>query len=118
MLKPVLLLISLENITVPEEELLKGNTFAEVGGTINSDPVKNWKELLGFPSDEVVEKIIEATTQLCAEPIEMERREIPRQYQKTLMLPLHSRILRGRVDAGTMFATVKSILNYICVQRL
>ena len=77
---------------------------------------KNWKELLGFPSKEVLEKTLKATTQLCAEPVEMERREMPKQHRKKRLLPLHPRRLRGRVDSDTFFSTVKSIRSYKCVQ--
>ena len=77
---------------------------------------KNWKELLGFPSKEVLEKTLEKTTQLCAEPVEMERRELPKQHRKKRLLPLHPRRLRGRTDSDTFFSTVKSIRGYKCVQ--
>jgi hypothetical protein len=63
-----------------------------------------------------MEKTLESTTQLCAEPVEMERREIPRQHRKKRLLPLHPRRLRGRTDTDTFFSSVKSIRGYKCVQ--
>ena len=41
-----------------------------------------WKELLGFPSDEVMEKTLESTTQMQVEPVELERREVPKQHSE------------------------------------
>ena len=92
-----------------EETSNEDNSSGKIG-------IKDWKALLGFPSDQVLEKTLNATTQLCAEPIEAERREIPRQHRKKRLLPLHPRRLKGRVDSDTFFSTVKSIRNYKCVQ--
>lgn len=96
-----------------QEEIIVPARQVRFADDVNLD---HWKQLLGFPSDEVVEKTIESTTQLLHEPVEMERREIPRQHRKKRLLPLHPKRLRGRVDADTFFSTVKSIRNYKCVQ--
>ena len=82
----------------------------------NDVGLKHRKELLGFPSDEVVGKTLESTTQLCSEPVEMEKRELPRQHRKKRLLPLHPRRLCGRTDSDTFFSSLKSIRGYKCVQ--
>jgi hypothetical protein len=64
----------------------------------------------------VTAKTIQATTQLCVEPIEMENREAPRQHRKQRLMPLHPRRLEGRTDSDTFFASEKSIRNFTCVQ--
>ena len=96
---------------IPEEEIPGGSR-----GGGNTGSVKDWKALLAFPSQKVLENTLKATTQLCSEPVEMEKREIPRQHRKKRLLPLHPRRLRGRVDSDTFFSTIKSIRNYKCVQ--
>ena len=40
------------------------------------------KALLGFPSEDVVEKTLEYTTQTQVEPFESESREIPKQHSQ------------------------------------
>ena len=78
--------------------------------------VKEWKKLLAYPSDLVVEKTLRSTTQLQVEPVESERREIPKQHRKKRLLMFHPRRLRGRTDTDTFFSTVKSIRGYLCIQ--
>lgn len=75
-----------------------------------------WKECLGHPSDEVVKRTLENTTQYCAEPVEMEKRELPRQHRKKRLPPLHPRRLPGVTATDTFFSSVKSIRNHTCVQ--
>ena len=77
---------------------------------------EEWKQLLAFPSDQVVEKTLMSTTQMQVEPIESERREIPRQHRKKRLLMLYPRRLKGRTDTDTFFSTIKSIRGYLCVQ--
>jgi hypothetical protein len=64
----------------------------------------------------VTKKTLEATTQLCFEPVEMENREAPRQHRKKRLMALHPRRLEGRSDSDTFFATIKSVRNYTCIQ--
>ena len=104
-----------EQKPVPEEEILVSSPSPGPLGK-GKRTVEEWKELLGFPSDKVVEKTLEATTQLQVEPVEAERREIPRQHRKKRLLMLHPRRIPGRTDADTVFATVKSIRGYRCAQ--
>ena len=66
-----------------------------------------WKLLLGFPSEDVVEKTLESTTQMQVEPVESECREIPKQHRKKQLLMLHPRRLKGSTDTDTFFSTVK-----------
>ena len=47
-----------------------------------SKGVMDWKATLGYPNEKVLKKTLETTTQLCAGPVEMEQREIPRQHKK------------------------------------
>ena len=77
---------------------------------------EEWKQLLAFPSDQVVEKTLMSTTQMQVEPVESERREIPRQHRKKRLLMLYPRRLKGRTDTDTFFSTIKSIRGYLCVQ--
>ena len=88
---------------------------AEVS-TASVTTMPNWQASLGYPSKKTLEKTIEMTTQLCAEPVEMEIREIPRQHRKKRLLPLHPRRLKGRVDSDTFFSSIQSIRGYKCVQ--
>jgi hypothetical protein len=101
-----------DNPVVPKEEVLvqDSNTLPESAvkhGNVKSR--RNWKELLGFPNDDALERTLDATTQFCAEPVKMEQREIPRQHQKKRLYPLHPRRLTGRVDTDTFFSSIKSV---------
>ena len=64
----------------------------------------------------MVEKTLESATQMQVEPVELVRREIPKQHRKKRLLMLHPRRLKGRADTDTFFSTVKSIRGYLCVQ--
>ena len=77
---------------------------------------KRWKSCLGFPTDKVLANTLEATTQLRAEPVEMENRDFPRQHRKKRLPSLHVRRIPGRVDTDTFYSTVKSKRKYTCVQ--
>ena len=88
---------------------------AEVS-TASVTTMPNWQASLGYPSKKTLKKTIEMTTQLCAEPVEMEIREIPRQHRKKRLLPLHPSRLKGRVDIDTFFSSIQSIRGYKCVQ--
>ena len=87
--------------------------------TISKDTVNGmlkWKENLAYPSEEILSKTMEATTQHCAAPVEMETRILPRQHRKPRVLPLHPRRLKGRTDTDTFFSSIPSIRNFKCVQ--
>ncbi len=103
-----------EQLAPEEEETSPSQSVNPIGKGKRS--VAEWKDLLAFPSDKVVEKTLEATTQLQVEPVESERREIPRQHRKKRLPMLHPRRLAGRTDADTVFSTVKSIRGYRCLQ--
>ena len=75
-----------------------------------------WRERLGFCPADVLTATMEATTQLCSSPVEMDNREAPRQHRKSRVLPLHPRRVPGRTDSDTYFSTVKSVRGYTCVQ--
>ncbi len=102
--------ITEEELSVPQSDLEPkvGKGFRTIK--------EEWKELLAFPSDEVVEKTLKSTTQMQVGPIESERREIPKQHKKKRLLMLHPRCLNGRMDTDTFFSTVKSIHGYLCKQ--
>ena len=80
-----------DQIEAPEEEAQVATPDVEPTVEKGKRSTKEWKELLVFPSDEVVEKTLEATTQLKVEPVEAERREIPRQHRKKQLQMLHPR---------------------------
>ena len=98
-----------------EEPIIDDSSDTPLTGK-GSRSIDEWKALLSFPSDNVVEKTLTSTTQLQVEPVESERREIPRQHRKKRILMLHPRRLRGRTDTDTFFSTIKSIRGYLCVQ--
>ena len=77
---------------------------------------QHWRQLLAYPSEDVVKHTLQSTTQYCVEPIEMELRDIPRQHRKKRISPLHPRRLGGRVDTDTFFSSVKSVRGYKCIQ--
>ena len=66
-----------EQEQVPEEEI---SVSSPSPGPIGKGKrtVEEWKELLAFPSDKLVEKTLEATMQLQVEPVEAECGEVPR----------------------------------------
>jgi hypothetical protein len=66
----------------------KGNAMRHLPAAIT--PVSApWKERLGNPPDIITEKTLEATTQLCEAPVEMDKREAPRQHRKKRVQALH-----------------------------
>ena len=75
-----------------------------------------WRERLGFPPENVMAATLTATTQLCANPVEMDNREAPRQHRKSRVLPLHPRRIEGRTDSDTYFSSIKSVRGFTCVQ--
>ena len=97
---------------MPEEECLIHQSEAEPVAGKGKRTVAKWKELLSYPSEDVIEKTLELTTQMQVEPIESKRREIPRQYCKKRLLMLHPRRLKGHTDTDTFFSSVKSIRGY------
>ena len=69
-----------EEPAVPEEEQLVPHSGVEPKFGKGKRSNSEWKELMGFPSDEVMEKTLESTTQMQVEPVELERREVPKQH--------------------------------------
>ena len=96
-------------------DLLKQSLRRGRGSAVTENPTL-WEERLGHPPEMVMAKTLQATTQLCTHPIEMENREAPRQHRKQRLLPLHPRRLEGRTDSDTFFASEKSIRNFTCIQ--
>ncbi len=102
-------------IPINAPELLK-QSLRRGKGSIVPESIPHWEERLGNSPEMVTAKTLEATTQLCSEPVEMENRDAPRQHRKQRLLSLHPRRLQGRTDSDTFFASEKSIRNYTCVQ--
>jgi hypothetical protein len=75
-----------------------------------------WEEQLGNCPELLVAKTLEAMTQLCTDPVEMENQEAPQQHRKKPLLPLHPKRVIGPTNLDTFFSSVKSIENYTCVQ--
>jgi hypothetical protein len=68
-----------------------------------------WEERLGYAPELITVKTLEATTQLCSSPVEMDRRENPRQHCKTrIQAPHPIRRITSRTDLDTFFSLVKS----------
>ena len=70
---------------MPDEEIAFHNNTDPKAGK-GERTVGEWKQLLAFPSDEVVERTLMSTTQLQVEHVESERRDIPRQHKKKQLL--------------------------------
>lgn len=102
-------------IPINAPDLLK-QSLRRGKGSIVPENSQHWESRMGNSPELVTAKTIEATTQLCAQPVEMENREAPRQHRKQRLLPLHPRRLEGRTDSDTFFASEKSIRNFTCVQ--
>ena len=90
-----------DDISVPEETVL-------VPVWKNNKKNQRWKTCLGYPTDKILTKTLNTTTQLRAEPIEMENRKFPRQHRKKRLSSLHVRRIPGRVDTDTFFSTINS----------
>ena len=105
-----------EKESIPEEELTVHETVTEPEAGKGKRTVAEWKELLDFPSESVVEKTLLSTTQLQVKPVKSEHRNIPKQHRKKQLLMLHPRRLRERTNTDTFFSTVKSIRGYLCIQ--
>jgi len=102
-------------IPINSTQLLRHSLRRERGNVTSENP-DDWERKLGYPAEAVLAKTIEATTQLCVAPIEMENRVAPRQHRKQRLLPLHPRRLEGRTDSDTFFSSLKSIRGYTCAQ--
>ena len=57
-----------EKEMIPEEEVVVNNSTLEPEAGKGKRTNKEWKQLLAFPSDEVVEKTLTSTTQMQVEP--------------------------------------------------
>jgi hypothetical protein len=75
-----------------------------------------WEERLGYAPELITVKTLEATTQLCSSPVEMDRRENPRQHRKTRIQSLYPRRITGRTDSDTFFSWVESVQTFMSVQ--
>jgi hypothetical protein len=75
-----------------------------------------WEERLGYAPELITVKTLEATTQVCSSPVEMDRRENPRQHRKTRIQALHPRRITGRTDSDTFFSSVKSVRKFMSAQ--
>jgi len=58
------------------------------------------------------------TTELQVEPVESERRDIPRQHRKKPMLQLYLRRLKGRTDTDTFFLQSNQSVDTVCADFL
>ena len=75
-----------------------------------------WEERLGNEPELLTVKTLEATTQLCESPVEMDRREAPKRHHKKIILALYPRRIEGRTYSDTFFSSIKSVRNFACVQ--
>jgi hypothetical protein len=75
-----------------------------------------WEERLGNALELITVKTLEATTQLWESPVEVDKREAPRQHRKKRVLALHPKRLEGRTDSDTFFSSIKSIRGFACIQ--
>ena len=75
-----------------------------------------WEERLANSPELITVKTLDATTQYCEAPVEMEQRENPRQHRKSRLHALHPRRVTGRTDSDTFFASVKLIRNFAHIQ--
>jgi hypothetical protein len=75
-----------------------------------------WKERLGNPPEEITKKTLQAMTHLCESPVEMDKREAPRQHRKKRVQAFHPKRIEGRTDSDTFFLSIKSVRGYACIQ--
>jgi hypothetical protein len=75
-----------------------------------------WEERLGYAPELITVKTLEAMTQLCSSPVEMDQRENPRQHRKTRIQALHPRRITGRTDSDTFFSSVETVRKFMSVQ--
>jgi hypothetical protein len=75
-----------------------------------------WEERLGYAPELITVKTLKATAQLWSSPVEMDRRENPRQHCKTRIQALHPRRITGRTDLDTFFSSVESVRKFMSVQ--
>jgi hypothetical protein len=90
-------------------------TARRAPGGIVPDPAP-WEERLGYAPELITVKTLEAMTQLCSAPVEMDQRENPRQHRKTRIQALHPRRITGRTDSDTFFSSVETVRKFMSVQ--
>ncbi len=101
-------------IPINSPDLLRQSLRRGRGSVANKRAI-DWEARLGNSPEKIIEKTLEATTQLCVNLIEMENRDAPRQHRKQRLLSLHPRRLEGRTDSDTFFVSEKSVRNFTCV---
>jgi hypothetical protein len=93
----------------------KGNAIRRSPAATVPTPAP-WNERLGNPPELITAKTLEATTQLCESPVEIDKREAPRQHRKKRVQALHPSRIEGRPDSDTFFSSIKSIKGFACIQ--
>jgi hypothetical protein len=64
---------------------------------------------LGNSPELIAVKTLEAAMQLRESPVEMDKRETPRQHRKKHVLALHAKRIEGQTDLDAFFSSVDSI---------
>jgi hypothetical protein len=102
---------------IPDKQshLLRPSQTRRNAATIQPEPVP-WEGRLGNCPELLTVKTLDATTQLCSNPVEMDNREAPQQHRKQRVRPLHPKRVTGRTDSDTFFSTIKSVMGFSCVQ--
>jgi hypothetical protein len=101
----------------PDLKSGSGNSLARRSPAAVVPSPAPWEERLGNSPEMITVKTLEATTQLCESPVEMDKRETaPRQRRKKRVLALHPRRLEGRTDSDAFFSSVKSTRGNACIQ--
>ena len=101
-------LADLSNPVPDSEEAATMNVNKVPRATVDSP---DWNKTLGYPSKEVLEHTMDSTTQLCAAPVKMDKRQLPKQHHKQRILPLHPCHICGRTDTDTFYSSVRSVRN-------
>jgi hypothetical protein len=92
-----------------------GNAVRRSPAAIVPSPAP-WEKRLGNSPEMITVKTLEAMTQLCESPVEMDKRESPRQHRKQRLQALHPKQIEGRTDSDTFFASIKPVRNHLCIQ--
>ena len=77
--------------------------------------MKVWRERLGFPPEEIVQRTLSNTSQLVM-TVEAEQRELMRDHRVTRLLPLRPHRINDTVYSDTFFSSLTSIRGYSLFQ--
>ena len=78
--------------SVLEEELQVSDFNVDIDNSKGKRTADEWKELLAYPLNKVVENTTEVTMKLQNGPVESDRRETPKQHRKKRLIIIFSKM--------------------------